>query len=70
VRAGPAFSTISKVKKSQISTTYKNILRLADWLKVDVATLFSEKAVSISTGRRTVIRPDEGKAHKKEGFGY
>jgi uncharacterized cupin superfamily protein len=70
VRAGPAFSTISKVEKSQISTTYKNILRLADWLKVDVATLFSEKTVSISTGRRTVTRAGQGIHHRSPQYDY
>jgi transcriptional regulator with XRE-family HTH domain len=70
VRAGLAFSTISKVEKSQISPTYENILRLADGLNVDVATLFSEKSVSITTGRRTVTRAGQGIQHRSPQYDY
>lgn len=52
MRADPAFSTIPKVEKGQISPTYENILRLPDGLKVDVAALYALRHSSIVRGLR------------------
>jgi mannose-6-phosphate isomerase-like protein (cupin superfamily) len=49
---------------------YENILRLADGLNVDVATLFSEKSTSMTTGRRTVTRAGEGVQHASPQYDY
>jgi transcriptional regulator with XRE-family HTH domain len=70
LKTGLAFSTISKVEKSQISPTYENILRLADGLAVDVAKLFSETSVSMTTGRRTVTRAGHGVKHVSPQYEY
>ena len=55
MRADPAFSTIPKVEKGQISPTYENILRLADGLKVDVAALYALRHSSIVCGLRSQL---------------
>jgi transcriptional regulator with XRE-family HTH domain len=69
-RTGLAFSTISKVEKSQISPTYENILRLADGLGVDVALLFSDRPETMTSGRRTVTRAGEGVRHVSPQYEY
>ena len=70
LKTGLAFSTISKVEKSQISPTYENILRLAGGLSVDVTKLFSEMSVSMTSGRRTVTRAGQGIQHKSPQYEY
>jgi transcriptional regulator with XRE-family HTH domain len=70
LKSGLAFSTISKVEKSQISPSYENILRLADGLNVDVTKLFSDMSVSMTTGRRTVTRAGQGVAHATPQYDY
>ena len=69
-RTGLAFSTISKIEKSQISPTYENILKLANGLAIDVAALFSENSVSITSGRRTVTRAGLGVRHTSPQYEY
>ncbi|HMK81056.1 MAG TPA: XRE family transcriptional regulator [Xanthobacteraceae bacterium] len=70
LKTGLAFSTISKVEKSQISPTYENILRLADGLGVDVATLFTGTSVPVTTGRRSVTRAGRGVKHETPQYEY
>jgi len=70
LKTGLAFSTISKVEKSQISPTYENILRLAGGLGVDVATLFTGTSVPVTTGRRSVTRAGRGVKHATPQYEY
>ena len=69
-RSGLAFSTISKVEKGQISPTYENILRLAEGLGVDVAELFTDETVTMTSGRRSVTRAGEGVGHETAQYEY
>ncbi|MGB0854653.1 MAG: helix-turn-helix domain-containing protein [Pikeienuella sp.] len=62
-RAGLARSTLSKIENEQMSPTFDAVQKLARGLDIDVPQLFQPSSVDKISGRRTIVRKAEGKAH-------
>lgn len=70
-RSGIAASTLSKVEQGKLSPTYENILRIAEGLRTDLSTLFSDaSSVRPLAGRRSVTRAGQGARLETAPYGY
>jgi transcriptional regulator with XRE-family HTH domain len=69
---GLAKSTLSKIENGVLSINYDNLIKLAQALSVDVATLFAEGGGPSATagGRRSVAREGQGKIYQTAQYRY
>ncbi|MBM6583175.1 helix-turn-helix transcriptional regulator [Microvirga sp. BT689] len=71
-RSGLPISTLSKVEKDQLTLSYDKLMDLADGFEIEVSELFShsgsEGAPALSTGRRSITMPGEGRAFESENY--
>lgn len=71
--AGLSKSTLSKIENGSLSVSYDNLLKLAEALSIDVATLFAPKVEKISrqsNGRRSVTRKGAGEIYDTSQYRY
>jgi transcriptional regulator with XRE-family HTH domain len=64
IRAGLARSTLSKIENDQMSPTFEVLQRLATGLGVDMDELLSPNREPTPSGRRTITRAGQGRAHE------
>jgi transcriptional regulator with XRE-family HTH domain len=73
-RTGLPVSTLSKLENGKMSFTYDKLARLSAGLEVDIAELFSPRAVAANgtaaNGRRSITRAGEGHALETENYGH
>jgi transcriptional regulator with XRE-family HTH domain len=69
-RTGLAKSTLSKIENEQISPSFDVVQKLAAGLGIDVPQLFISTPRSLISGRRTLTRKGEGRAHPTSTYDH
>ena len=63
-------STLSKVQNQQRTLSFENLVKLARGLRIELSDMFSEQAVDIKTGRRSITRRGEGAKEATTHFAF
>ena len=69
-RAGMSHSAISKIENGQLSPTYDTLLKLAQGLQIDIATLFRDPTGTVAGGRRAITREGAGEVFETRNYRY
>ena len=69
-RAGMSHSAISKIENGQLSPTYDTLLKLAQGLQIDIATMFRDPAGNVAGGRRAITRKGAGEVFETRNYRY
>jgi transcriptional regulator with XRE-family HTH domain len=63
-------STLSKVQNQQRTLSFENLVKLARGLRMELSDMFSEQAVDIKTGRRSITRRGDGAKEATDHFAF
>lgn len=73
-KTGFPVSTLSKIENDKVALTYDKIARLSKGLDVDIGVFFAEEgtlpAVSLATGRRSIVRKGDGRIIKTDTYNH
>lgn len=73
-KTGFPVSTLSKIENDKVSLTYDKIARISKGMEVDIGVFFAEEttppALSLATGRRSIVRRGEGRVVETNTYQY
>lgn len=73
-KTGFPVSTLSKIENDKVALTYDKIARLSKGLDVDIGVFFAEDgvlpAVSLATGRRSIVRKGDGQVIETDTYSH
>ncbi|MBB6252142.1 helix-turn-helix domain-containing protein [Nitrospirillum iridis] len=73
-KTGFPVSTLSKIENDKVALTYDKIARISKGMNVDIGVFFAEETppptVTLTTGRRSIVRKGEGRVIETDNYVY